>query len=148
MIDLWWMIKYFQQGIFLASTLLEANRISRASLDSDLLSAKSLGNRPPMSPFFPTLEIHVWLFAVARAVISYFLTKLESTNILSMAEYQIRVGQSRTFIIPSALSCLTFERILTMTKIGENAKKIKWNQTILNTSTYVYVAPGSSLNAP
>ena len=65
-----------------------------------------------------------------------------------MAEYQIRVGQSRTYTIPSALSCLTFERILTMTKIGENAKKIKWNQTILNTSTYVYVAPGSSLNAP
>ena len=63
-----------------------------------------------------------------------------------MAEYHIQVSQNGTNIMPSLLSCLTFERILTMTKIGENAKKFKWDQSILNTS--IYVAPGSSLNAP
>ena len=63
-----------------------------------------------------------------------------------MAEYHIQVSQNGTNIMPSLRSCLTFERILTMTKIGQNAKKFKWDQSILNTS--IYVAPGSSLNAP
>ena len=44
-------------------TLREAGSISRTSLNSDLLSVRSLTNLPPLSPFFSTFDVLVGCFA-------------------------------------------------------------------------------------
>ena len=62
--------------IFPVPTLREADRISRASLESDLLSAKSLTNGPPTCLSFSTMDVLYWVFLVVQAVISKNLTKL------------------------------------------------------------------------
>ena len=56
--------------LFPVTTLHKADRFSRASLDNDFLSAKSLKNGPPACSSFSTLDVHGWVFVVGPAVIS------------------------------------------------------------------------------
>ena len=56
--------------LFPVATLHEAGRISRACLDNDLLSAKSLTNGPPTCSSFSALDVPGWMFVVIQAVIS------------------------------------------------------------------------------
>ena len=55
---------------FPVPTLYEADRVSKASLDNDFLSAKSLANETPACSSFFTLDVPDWVFMVIQAAIS------------------------------------------------------------------------------
>ena len=58
--------------LFSVPTLHEGvqDRISRVSLDNDLLSAKILTYEPPACSSFSTLDVPGWVFVVIQGVIS------------------------------------------------------------------------------
>ena len=100
----------------------KVDRISKASLDSDLLSVKKLTKRT-INMFTFSLMGCTWL-AVCGSTSSDFLESNKigvGTNIWNMTKYQTWVFQNGTTIIRSALSCFTFKRTLGMTEIGRNA---------------------------
>ena len=56
--------------LFPVPTLYESDRISTATLDNDLLSAKIATNGPPACTSFSILDVPSWVFVVVQAVVS------------------------------------------------------------------------------
>ena len=118
-------------NLFLFLLLHEANRTLRASPDSDLLFCE-VPDKQTVNTFHFYHSLFVWLTicgSKSNDVIEFNKIGVD-TIIVSIAEYQIWVGQIGATIIPSALSCFTFEKALGLTKIGWMLK------TLNDTSQY------------